>query len=80
MGGIFNARTQGRNGPRRENGIRRGWVPQPVGRGNPAPTIADILVTGEFASAFSPVSLHLCVIALNNSSRITLAHVAPLGL
>ena len=62
------------------SGIRRGWVSQPIGRGNPAPTIADISVTGEFDSAFSPVSLHLCVIALNNSSRITLPHVAPLGL
>ena len=24
--------------------IRRGWVPQPIGRGNLAPTIADVLV------------------------------------
>ena len=63
-----------------DGGIRRGWVSQPVGRGDPAPTIADISVTGEFDPAFSPVSLHLCVIALNNFSRITLAHVAPLGL
>ena len=30
-----------------DGGIRRGWVPQPVGRGNPAPTIADISVTGD---------------------------------
>ena len=25
-----------------ESGIRRGWVPQPVGRGNPAPTIGIV--------------------------------------
>ena len=59
MGGIFNAKTQGRNGPRRENGIRRGWVSQPIGRGNPAPTIADISVTGDSILPLAPAGRHV---------------------
>ena len=37
---LFNARTQGN----RERGTRRGWLPQPIGRGNLAPTITSYCV------------------------------------
>ena len=56
MGGIFNARTQGR---RRENRIRTGRVLQPVGRGNPAPTIGDISVTGDSILPLAPEGRHV---------------------
>ena len=31
-----------------------GWVSQPIGRGNPAPTIADISVTGDSILPLAP--------------------------
>ena len=43
-----------------DGGIRRGWVSQPVGRGDPAPTIADISVTGD---SLLPLALRLCTFA-----------------
>ena len=45
---------------KRGSGRRRGWVPQPVGRGNPAPTIEDISVIGDSAL---PFALRLCTFA-----------------
>ena len=43
---LFNAKMQRRKEKQRtrerENGMRRGWVPQPVGRGDLAPTMAAV--------------------------------------
>ena len=56
--------------------------PNPSERGNPAPTIAAHI--GHRRIQLLPLALCLCTFAslsLNqDSSRITLAHVAPLGL
>ena len=41
------------------SGIRRGWVSQPIGRGNPAPTIADTSVTGDSILPLAPERLPL---------------------
>ena len=40
-------------------GIRRGWVSQPIGRGNPAPTIADTSVTGDSILPLAPEGRHV---------------------
>ena len=52
---LFNARTQGN----RERGTRRGWVPQPFGRGNLAPTIADISVTSDSILHLAPAGRYV---------------------
>ena len=40
-------------------GTRRGWVTQPIGRGNLAPTIADISVTGDSILHLAPEGRHV---------------------
>ena len=40
-------------------GIRRGWVSQPIGRGHPAPTIADTSVTGDSILPLAPEGRHV---------------------
>ena len=49
------------SGRRGSEGVwrRRGWVPQPVGRGNPAPTIADISVTGDSILPLAPAERYV---------------------
>ena len=41
------------------SGIRSGRVPQPVGWGNPAPTIADISITGDSILFLAPEGRHV---------------------
>ena len=38
---------------------RRGWVPQPIGQGNLAPTMADISVTGDSILHLAPEGRHV---------------------
>ena len=61
MGGIFNARRKDATDPdgKTEGGIRSGWILQPIGRGNPAPTIADISVTGDSILHLAPEGRHV---------------------
>ena len=44
---------------KRKGGIHSGWVPQPIGRGNPAPTMAGIIPKREsgFRISVSPKGL-----------------------
>ena len=41
------------------SGRRRGWVPQPVGRGNLAPTIEDVSVAGDSILPLAPEGRHV---------------------
>ena len=38
---------------------RRGWLPQPAGRGNLAPTIGDASVTGDSILPLAPEGRHV---------------------
>ena len=40
-------------------GTRRGWLPQPAGRGNLAPTIGDASVTGDSILPLAPAGRHV---------------------